>query len=62
LYLESYLEARNLAQENSEASSCDNLYEDMRLKKKKTTRFVSSKDQTISLPSPPIIESESKLF
>jgi len=61
LYLESYLEARNLAQENSEASSCDNLYEDMRLKKKKTPRFVSSKDQT-SLPSPPIIESESKLF
>jgi len=60
LYLESYLEARNLAQENSEASSGDNLYEDTRLKKK-TPRFVSSKDQT-SLPSPPIIESESKLF
>ncbi|XP_060857845.1 uncharacterized protein LOC132935339 [Metopolophium dirhodum] len=53
----SYLEARTLAQDNSEASSCDNLFEDMRLKKKKNSRFVSSKNQT-RLLSPPLIDSE----
>lgn len=61
LYLGSYLEARNLAQDNSEASSCDNLYEDLRLKKKKNSRLVASKKQT-RLLSPPVIDSEGKIF
>lgn len=57
-YLGSYLEARHVAQENSEVSECDNMYDDLRTKRFKKTIF--HKDEPIS--SPPALPSDGNLY
>jgi len=52
--LGTYLEARKFAEENSEASSLDNLYEDTRKKKFKHSKTLRN-DQ---ISSPPKLQSD----